>query len=410
MLENWWILKGGHNEWFSKKYYMVDLSLAFLILYFVITSVFFAVDAYFWWIARYPRWKIGRWNSRIDWSNEAFKRGVNWLPKVPAVPVTQNTHLLLYDIIQGKFIRKSVQAWQTGGLLIGVSEYSIQDSRDVQRQTIDYFINKKGEWRINPQNIDFAILAFGFLKYSERSSFLKPAMDYLINLIEKQIGDDGLIAYSLNKNNRYVDTLGLVCPFLVLYDNIYGTSKYTQLALAQLHSFIDKGMFKETFLPVHAYETTSNLPIGVYGWGRGTGWFILGITDTFLELKEGVEKEILKEKLFLLADYYLQFQRDDGGFGIFLQNKETYDSSATAVFAYFLGRCYELKRNKKYLESLESAINKLMSVTRRNGALDYCQGDTIDVGIFSQNLNIMPFAQGILLRTMKIYSNPNFRQ
>ncbi|MPN08619.1 hypothetical protein SDC9_155904 [bioreactor metagenome] len=44
-------------------------------------------------------------------------------------------------------------------------------------------------------------------------------------------------------------------------------------------------------------------------------------------------------------------------------------------------------------------------MTRRDGALDYCQGDTVDFGIFSQRLDVMPFAQGMALRAFKIYNN-----
>ena len=39
-----------------------------------------------------------------------------------------------------------------------------------------------------------------------------------------------------------------------------------------------------------------------------------------------------------------------------------------------------------------------MKVTRINGVLDECQGDTKDIGIFSMQYTAMPFAQGISLR------------
>ena len=273
----------------------------FLFVYFTFTSIFFVVDFYFWWMDRFPRWKIGDWLNNDKWMNDVFLIGLNWLPKVPSVPVTQNTHLLLWDIVKGRFSRKSVQAWQTGGLLIGVSEFSILDSEFARNKTIDFYIDKKGNWKKEPQNVDFAILAYGFLKYDDKIVFLKPAMDFLIDLIEKQIGKDGLIAYSNNKNIRYVDTLGLVCPFLAAYDKAYKTSKYSQLAFSQIEKFIENGLFKDTFLLVHSYEIKNNLPIGVYGWGRGTGWFILGLTDTFLELDESVEKEKLKKTIFKIS-------------------------------------------------------------------------------------------------------------
>ena len=145
--------------------------------------------------------------------------------------------------------------------------------------------------------------------------------------------------------------------------------------------------------------------MGVFGWGRGTGWFILGLMDTYLTLKEGELKARLEKIVTETAKYYLQFQREDGGFGVFIQDKSTYDSSATAVFAYFYARCFEIFGKPNYFTSLEKSLEKLQSFTRRDGALDYCQGDTVDIGVFSQRSDIMPFAQGMLLRALKIYKN-----
>ena len=43
----------------------------------------------------------------------------------------------------------------------------------------------------------------------------------------------------------------------------------------------------------------------------------------------------------------------------------------------------------------------LMKVTRRNGALDYCQGDTYGIGFYSHLFSIMPFVQGMALLLSK---------
>ena len=42
-----------------------------------------------------------------------------------------------------------------------------------------------------------------------------------------------------------------------------------------------------------------------------------------------------------------------------------------------------------------------MHATRRNGALDYCQGDTYGIGLYSQIFSVMPFAQGMALMLSK---------
>lgn len=380
----------------------MKILLIFVLLYLLITLVFLSVDAYFWWMERYPRYKIGRWtNNEKVWREKVYNIGLAWLPKVPAAPVSQNRYLVLWDIIQKKYIRNSVQAWQTGGLLIGVTAYRPKNAAKAINTTINHFIKPDGNWKTDPKNIDFAILLYSLLEHPEQHQKIKPAVDYMIHLIEEHIGSDGLLVYTSGRNKlRYVDTIGLVCPFLVLYDKIYGGNRYTTLALAQIDDYLENGLFKDSFLPVHAYQLNTGLPIGVYGWGRGTGWLILGMLDVFLLLEESEQKQKLKEKIKAAADSWLNFQRADGGFGVFIQDTDTYDSSATSIFAYFYLKCGNIFNDSQYTLAGQKAISKLKLFTRRNGALDYCQGDTVDVGVFSQRFDILPFAQGMLLRAL----------
>ena len=42
-----------------------------------------------------------------------------------------------------------------------------------------------------------------------------------------------------------------------------------------------------------------------------------------------------------------------------------------------------------------------MKATRRNGAVDYCQGDTYGIGYYSQIFSVMPFVQGLTLMLSK---------
>ena len=43
-----------------------------------------------------------------------------------------------------------------------------------------------------------------------------------------------------------------------------------------------------------------------------------------------------------------------------------------------------------------------MKATMRDGAIDCCQGDTHGIGSFSQTFDIMPFAQGMALRGIRV--------
>ena len=41
-----------------------------------------------------------------------------------------------------------------------------------------------------------------------------------------------------------------------------------------------------------------------------------------------------------------------------------------------------------------------MSVTKKNGEIDFSQGDTKDIGVYSILFDILPFAQGFALRAI----------
>lgn len=229
-------------------------------------------------------------------------------------------------------------------------------------------------------------------------------MDKVVKTIEKNLCEDGLISYSQgNKSDiRFVDTLGMVCPFLAAYGMAYNKKEYTYMAYMQLKSFREFGLLKGSALPCHAYSILEKKPLGIYGWGRGTAWYFLGMLETWREFSESQEKKNMEQWLREAAEDYVKYQQCDGGFCTILQGGGQYDSSITAAMSYFLYNCGLIFHEQKYLLASERCLEKLKTVTMRNGAIDVCQGDTHGIGIFSQVFDIMPFAQGLVLRTFAL--------
>ena len=77
------------------------------------------------------------------------------------------------------------------------------------------------------------------------------------------------------------------------------------------------------------------------------------------------------------------------------------ESSATALIGLLLLHAYQITLEQKYLNAAQKAEAALMTATRRDGALDYCQGDTYGIGDYSHIFSVMPFAQGMALRLSK---------
>lgn len=373
-------------------------------IFLILSIIIFGVDFYFYMLNRYCRYHIGRWNNYDEWLSNVKNISIKWTRKTPVVKMTDNNRLMVIDMINGKYKNNNIQSWQLGGLLLGLCECNDKEAKEAINKLIVKLIDKDGNWVTKPTNVDCGLLSYAILKNSKDYKKIKPAMDYSIGIIEKNICEDGMIAYTSDKNvdERYVDTLGFVCPFLQLYSNIYAEEKFSKISLEQINQYNKYGLLHDTYLPNHAYNPKNKLPLGVYGWGRGVAWYVIGLIDTYIEIKDSDEKLILKQNIKNVADSYINYQREDGGFGSILQNERTYDSSATAVLAYFYSRCYEIFENPKYLEVSNKCLQKIKSVTRITGKVDWCQGDTKDIGVHSQTFDIMPFAQGFTLRAALI--------
>lgn len=373
-----------------------------LLLFVVICLIIFSIDIYFYLLNRYCRFHIGRWNDDVEWIKAIENTSIKWLKRTPTVKLTDNNKLIAIDMISGKYRNKTIQSWQIGGILLGLSESQYKDYQKEIENLLESLINDDGDWKVKPTSVDACLLAYSILKIHNNPNKIKPAMDYCVSIIEKNICSDGMIAYNQNLYERYVDTLGFVCPFLQLYSKIYNKPELSKLCIKQIDTYNKYGLLYNTYLPNHAYNSYNNLPLGVYGWGRGLGWYIIALIDTYLEMDEDNYKEILKENIKNAADSYINYQREDGGFGSIIQNQRTYDSSVTSILAYFYSRCYDIFGENKYLDVSNNCINKLKSVTRITGKIDLCQGDTKDIGVHSQTFDIMPFAQGFALRAALI--------
>lgn len=375
-----------------------------IFIFLILSIIIFGVDFYFYMLNRYCRYHIGRWKNYDEWLNKVKNISIKWTRKTPIVKMTDNNRLMVIDMINGKYKNNNIQSWQLGGLLLGLCECNDKESKDAINKLIVKLIDKDGNWVTKPTNVDCGLLSYAILKNSKDYKKIKPAMDYSIGIIKKNICEDGMIAYTSDKNidERYVDTLGFACPFLQLYSNIYGKEKFSKISLEQINQYNKYGLLYDTYLPNHAYNPNNKLPLGVYGWGRGVAWYVIGLIDTYIEMQDNDEKRILKENIKNVADSYINYQREDGGFGSILQNERTYDSSATAVLAYFYSRCYEIFKSPKYLEVSNKCLQKIKSVTRITGKVDWCQGDTKGIGVHSQTFDIMPFAQGFTLRAALI--------
>lgn len=340
------------------------------------------------------RWHIGRWNSEAEWQKAINFCGEKWILHPPLVPSSDDECSL------GSKKNDTLQSWQNAGLALGLLEYSGGKKSDALKKWESGIVQPDGTWKNSLNRVDWAMTGYAFLRVCDHPEKYRSAADQILNVIKKNLCKDGMISYSLGPESsvRFVDTLGMVCPFLALYGRIYKELEISEMAYHQIECFHQSGLYKGTQLPCHAYDSKENLPLGVYGWGRGTAWYIIALLDVWKELPCGKQKETLQCWMKEAADEYAEFQTEDGGFQTILQGGGQYDSSVTAAMALFYKRCGGIFQDERYNQISKKCISRLMKATMRDGAIDQCQGDTHGIGIFSQRFDIMPFAQGLALR------------
>jgi unsaturated rhamnogalacturonyl hydrolase len=249
--------------------------------------------------------------------------------------------------------------------------------------------------------VDSGLLAYALMESADDLHAIRPALDEFWNVVKSRIGNDGTVCYRSHLVRfRFVDTIGFICPFLVRYGQAFNVPEAVDLAVRQITSF-DQAMLGDTMIPPHAWNIETGLPSGIFGWGRGMGWYAIGLIDAWRALDSGHPgKAELQQRVETFAAAILSLQRENGGWGWNATNPHAItDSSATATLAWFLTCAATLPEwHERAKLARKRAVAYLMGVTRRDGTIDFSQGDTKDIGVYSQIFDRLPFTQGFALR------------
>ncbi|MEY2192748.1 glycoside hydrolase family 88 protein [Neobacillus sp. BF23-41] len=360
------------------------------------------------------RIKLGRFEEKQLWIKSLTEKGVKWLIKTPKIKVTDNTRFILLDILKGNYSKSTIQHWQEASLVLGITEYLKYKEDNKAKKELLNFLNSKfdstGKWLHEPQNVDAAILAYAIMKidFIDINKYQK-ALDFIWEIIRDHIGEDGTVKYRKSmKSYRYVDTIGFICPFLIAYGVKYDKKECINLAVNQIMEYEKYGMLENNWIPSHAYKIENKLPQGIYGWGRGLGWFSIGLIDAWNELPHSHKyKALLEKSVIKFAKSVLDFQQENGSWNWQIGRNECRpDSSATATLGWFLLNASRINSiSKECLDGTDKTLKYLKRVTRRNGEVDFSQGDTKDIGVYSTLFNILPFTQGFCIRMINLYEN-----
>lgn len=196
-----------------------------------------------------------------------------------------------------------------------------------------------------------------------------------------------------NDGHIYVDSIGLICPFLYEYGNYFKKNECMELAVKQIVNFLAYGLDGSTGLPFHGYEVYSSIKYGIIGWGRAVGWLLRGMAGC-MATEYGMER--LKEPYVRLADAVLAYQRKDGYYSWQLQAADgPKDTSATGMICASLKRGMKLGilTDSKYENALRAGIDAI-GKSIRDGRVYDCSGECEGFGRYPQRYGAYPWALG----------------
>ncbi len=368
---------------------MLEILLIFVSLLLAVCLCVFAVDVVPIFLNWLRRIHIGRYNDKKVWRDAVEKVAEKNLKKMPPVPTTDRVYYTLIPKLKGKYYNFYFNTWQVAALLSSMSENA--GARNWAHRFFEKEDWKNRSYKTGAAMLFYAMLGSGF----EDDEKLKAAMTDYVAKVSAAAGNKTL-PYVLEKKEHYVDTLGMVCPFLIKYHQTYGSPEMFELAKRQFDEFYEHGINEKTGLPIHCFKPDSGMPLGTYGWGRGCGWLALAL-DESIGLLDGRDEyaDVLKDRAEQLIKALLPWQNEDGSFNSLIGVADSrHESSSTAMIGGLLCRM-------GYRKEAEKCLSYLMSVTRRNGEVDFAQGDTMGICNYSQRFEPMPAAQAFALSLAK---------
>ena len=174
------------------------------------------------WIKRIH---IGRYTDKKIWFEKVLAVAEKNAQKLPKIPVTDKTAYTLILKLKGEYYNFYFSSWQVASLLLA-------DSANESTRKAAYRFFDKEDWFDRSYKTGAGFLFYAMMQsgFAEDEKF-KAAVDDDLAKVFAAAGD-GTLPYVLEYKEHYVDTLGMVCPFLIKYHQTYGCSEALELAKA----------------------------------------------------------------------------------------------------------------------------------------------------------------------------------
>ncbi len=386
--------------------------LILVILLSISTAIFYTIE-----IAPYINNKIGRKYNMLGKHtdsnifkklvlNSAIKYAKNEAPKMSLADNTFFPIVFVRQIsLKLKNANRLKNSFPRGYLLNGIFDYAhaINDVKTINslEKIVDKYIANLNEYNLKyVDQATMGMIIIKLYKYNRKTTY-KNASDTIVNWLLNQIDSKhNIILYRPKLNYQYVDTLGMICPFLLLHATTFNHDKLIEISNNQIEFYIKKGL-TQNGLPFHAINTNTYAPMGSSNWGRGLGWYILALSATIKYTNRTNNK---KYDYFLNnlknLNHTLNSMKQDIYWGQFLgQSKKWHiDTSVSCMIFYSLSLV-------NMASNYTNFYNFIKPLTSKKGEVDYTSGDTEDINIYSREYGKSELTQGLLLSIFKNQHN-----
>lgn len=248
------------------------------------------------------------------------------------------------------------------------------------------YIDETGNLKFDFNKIDQALFGLVFVELYKitKDTKFKHSADIIYQEIQHFKNDEGLYLYRKKDNVLFIDTLGMVVPFLIVYGELLNDKVLIDDAKKQFFWFLNLTNTNQGDFPPHAYDLEHKIKLGSNNWSRGMGWFMIGLA--YSTLNDKIQQQLFNQyfeklKRYRVNSYWPQFFGHSDEYSI--------DASATIMFYYsanLLG--YDVS------EDLNTALKNSISV---DYFVENNSGDTFYINKYSKIKSKSELSQGLLL-------------
>ena len=353
--------------------------------------------------------------SDETFKGKILKRAIKYSKhEIPRMSLLDNTYfpvvLVRTVVMKIKGNNRLKNSFPRAFLLNGIFDYglSINNEKIIKNveNKVTKFANDISKKSYDFKFIDQVSMGMVALKLFKKTKNIiyKDLCDAIINYLLNSVDDKyKIVLYRKNKSFHYVDVLGMICPFILMYAKEFERPDLIEFSNKQIQFYIKNGLSSAN-LPYHAIELSDKSPLGSSNWGRGLGWYMLALSATlkYTNNINNPEYSYFRKEMDILVSKLNNFKQDQyWGQFLGISKKWHIDTSVSCMIVYSI-------LTSGYKNNFNDFYRFLKPLTRINGTIDYTSGDTEDINLYSKEYGESELTQGLILSIFKIEKDSNY--